>query len=61
LKDVAAATLKGSGSNSDAWMTSNAASAVVDKGKSDNANQKRPGLTRIRRRRSSFSAADVVA
>ncbi|KAF9268239.1 phosphatases II [Marasmius fiardii PR-910] len=41
---------------SDAWMTTNAAAVVKPGSKSE-----RPGLRSIRRRRSSFSAADVVA
>lgn len=48
---------KGSaGTSSDAWMTSNPSAVVVPGSKSE-----RPGLRSVRRRRSSFSAADVVA
>lgn len=42
---------------SDAWMTTTNAAAVVKPG----SKSERPGLRSIRRRRSSFSAADVVA
>ncbi|KAG7096662.1 hypothetical protein E1B28_004077 [Marasmius oreades] len=41
---------------SDAWMTTNAAAVVKPGSKSE-----RPGLRSVRRRRSSFSAADVIA
>lgn len=41
---------------SDAWMTTNAAAVVVPGTKSE-----RPGLRNVRRRRSSFSSADVIA
>jgi cell division cycle 14 len=47
---------KSKGSLADAWITKNAANAVVPGTKSE-----RPGLRNVRRRRSSFSAADVVA
>jgi cell division cycle 14 len=57
LREVAsAATLKMAGAASDAWMTNNASAVVVPGSKSE-----RPGLRSVRRRRSSFSAADVVA
>lgn len=57
LSEVAsAATLKMAGVTSDAWMTNNASAVVVPGSKSE-----RPGLRSVRRRRSSFSAADVVA
>jgi cell division cycle 14 len=57
LSEVAsAATLKMAGAASDAWMTNNASAVVVPGSKSE-----RPGLRSVRRRRSSFSAADVVA
>ncbi|KAF9042584.1 phosphatases II [Hymenopellis radicata] len=57
LNEVANATTKGGGaSSSDAWMTNNAAAVVVPANKTD-----RPGLRSVRRRRSSFSSADVVA
>lgn len=56
LSEVAsAATLKRGGA-SDAWMTTNASAVVVPATKSG-----RPGLRSVRRRRSSFSSADVVA
>lgn len=57
LSEVAsAATLKKAGLASDAWMTNNASAVVVPGSKSE-----RPGLRNVRRRRSSFSSADVVA
>lgn len=57
LSEVAsAATLKRGGAASDAWMTTNASAVVVPATKSA-----RPGLRSVRRRRSSFSSADVVA
>lgn len=57
LSEVAsAATLKRGAATSDAWMTNNASAVVVPASKSE-----RPGLRSVRRRRSSFSAADVVA
>ncbi len=57
LNEVANATKRGAGaSSSDAWMTNNAAAVVVPANKTD-----RPGLRNVRRRRSSFSSADVVA
>jgi cell division cycle 14 len=57
LSEVAsAATLKMAGAASDAWMTNNASAVVVPGSKSE-----RPGLRSVRRRRSSFSSADVVA
>lgn len=57
LTDVAtAATLNLKGAASDAWMTNNPSAVVVPATKSE-----RPGLRPVRRRRSSFSAADVVA
>ncbi|TDL29089.1 phosphatases II [Rickenella mellea] len=52
-----AAALKKGVPASDAWMTSSGASAVVVPG----TKGERPGLRPIRRRRSSFSSADVVA
>jgi len=52
---VTAATLQRA-DGSDAWMTNNAAAVVVPETRSG-----RPGLRSVRRRRSSFSAADVVA
>ncbi|KAJ8086178.1 cell division control protein 14 [Marasmius tenuissimus] len=51
-----AALKKGTTPSSDAWMTTNAAAVVKPGSKSE-----RPGLRSVRRRRSSFSAADVVA
>ncbi|KAK0206098.1 tyrosine protein phosphatase [Desarmillaria ectypa] len=56
LTEVANATTKKAGPTSDAWMTTNAAAVVVPGSKTV-----RPGLRSIRRRRSSFSSADVVA
>jgi cell division cycle 14 len=57
LNEVAsAATLKMAGAASDAWMTNNPSAVVVPGSKSE-----RPGLRSVRRRRSSFSSADVVA
>ncbi|KAJ7499268.1 phosphoprotein phosphatase [Mycena latifolia] len=57
LTDVASATLKRTPTvPSDAWMKTNVAAVVVPGSKSE-----RPGLRPIRRRRSSFSSADVVA
>lgn len=57
LSEVAsAATRKMAGAASDAWMTSNPSAVVVPGSKSE-----RPGLRSVRRRRSSFSSADVVA
>ncbi|KAK7060188.1 cell division control protein 14 [Paramarasmius palmivorus] len=50
LKKGTAATV------SDAWMTANAAAVVKPGSKSE-----RPGLRNVRRRRSSFSNADVIA
>ncbi|KAJ7638491.1 tyrosine protein phosphatase [Roridomyces roridus] len=59
LTDVATATLKrtGTATSSDAWMKTNVAAVVVPASKSEG----RPGLRPVRRRRSSFSSADVVA
>ncbi|KAJ7122787.1 phosphatases II [Mycena epipterygia] len=57
LTDVASATLKRPATlSSDAWMKTNVAAVVVPGTKSE-----RPGLRPVRRRRSSFSSADVVA
>ncbi|KZP15142.1 phosphatases II [Athelia psychrophila] len=57
LSEVAsAATRKMAGAASDAWMTSNPSAVVVPGTKGG-----RPGLRSVRRRRSSFSSADVVA
>ncbi|KAJ7087191.1 phosphoprotein phosphatase [Mycena belliarum] len=57
LTDVASATLKRAPPvPSDAWMKTNVAAVVVPATKSE-----RPGLRPVRRRRSSFSAADVIA
>lgn len=57
LNDVASVTtLKIAEAASDAWMTNNASAVVVPGSKSE-----RPGLRSVRRRRSSFSSADVVA
>lgn len=57
LSEVATqATLKKGAQSSDAWMTTNVAAVVVPGTKSE-----RPGLRSVRRRRSSFSSADVVA
>lgn len=54
---VAVPPLKAAGSTAPgSWMTNNAAAVVVPAGKSG-----RPGPRAIRRRRSSFSAADIVA
>jgi len=55
LSDVA--NFKSTSANaSDAWMSNNAAAVVAPASKSQ-----RPGLRSVRRRRSSFSSADVVA
>jgi cell division cycle 14 len=51
---VASATLKPPKIASDAWMKANVSAVVVPK-------SGRPGLRSVRRRRSSFSSADVVA
>jgi cell division cycle 14 len=56
LTDVVASMKRPQPVASDAWMTTNAAAVVVPETKSG-----RPGLRSIRRRRSSFSSADVVA
>jgi cell division cycle 14 len=56
LSEVANTTVKRTGTTSDAWMTNNPSAVVVPATKSA-----RPGLRSIRRRRSSFSSADVVA
>lgn len=57
LNEISTPTTKQSGmSSSDAWMTNNTAAVVVPANKSA-----RPGLRNVRRRRSSFSSADVVA
>lgn len=56
LSEVANATVKRASTTSDAWMTNNASAVVVPATKSA-----RPGLRNVRRRRSSFSSADVVA
>ncbi|KAI0773815.1 phosphatases II [Fomes fomentarius] len=53
---AAAAIVKASMASSGTWVANNASSVVVPASKSE-----RPGLRSIRRRRSSFSAADVVA
>ena len=54
LSDVA--NFKKSSQSSDAWVANNAAAVVAPASKSQ-----RPGLRNVRRRRSSFSSADVVA
>jgi cell division cycle 14 len=54
LSDVA--NIKKSSQSSDAWVANNAAAVVAPASKSQ-----RPGLRNVRRRRSSFSSADVVA
>ncbi|KAJ7873331.1 tyrosine protein phosphatase [Mycena olivaceomarginata] len=57
LTDVASASIRRTPSvQSDAWMKTNVAAVVVPASKSE-----RPGLRPVRRRRSSFSSADVVA
>jgi cell division cycle 14 len=57
LSEVAsAATLKMVSATSDAWMTNNPSAVVIPGTKSE-----RPVLRSVRRRRSSFSSADVVA
>lgn len=60
LNDVGRALGKkrgaGDTASSNAWMTNNASAVVIPATKSE-----RPGLRSVRRRRSSFSAADVVA
>lgn len=48
--------LKKGGTGADAWVANNVAAVVVPASKSE-----RPGLRSVRRRRSSFSSADVVA
>ncbi|KZT12703.1 phosphatases II [Laetiporus sulphureus 93-53] len=53
---VAAAAVKSATAVADAWMTNNAAAVVVP-----GSNSARPNLRRVRRRRSSFNEADVVA
>jgi len=54
LSDVA--NIKKSSQSSDAWVANNVAAVVAPASKSQ-----RPGLRNVRRRRSSFSSADVVA
>ncbi|KAK7061417.1 phosphoprotein phosphatase [Favolaschia claudopus] len=57
LTDVASATIKRTPTaQSDAWMKTNVSAVVVPASKSE-----RPGPRPVRRRRSSFSSADVVA
>jgi cell division cycle 14 len=56
LSEVANTTVKRTGNTSDAWMTNNPSAVIVPATKSA-----RPGLRSVRRRRSSFSSADVVA
>ncbi|KAJ7237216.1 phosphoprotein phosphatase [Mycena haematopus] len=57
LSDVASASIKRTATlQSDAWMKTNVAAVVVPASKTE-----RPGLRPVRRRRSSFSSADVVA
>ncbi|KAF7331779.1 Phosphoprotein phosphatase [Mycena kentingensis (nom. inval.)] len=57
LTDVATATIKRVPTEqSDAWMKTNASTVVVPASKSA-----RPGLRSVKKRRSSFSAADIVA
>ncbi|KAJ7283452.1 phosphoprotein phosphatase [Mycena rebaudengoi] len=57
LTDVATATIKRTPTvTSDAWMKTNVSAVVVPASKTE-----RPGLRPVRRRRSSFSSADVVA
>ncbi|CCM05656.1 uncharacterized protein FIBRA_07886 [Fibroporia radiculosa] len=51
-----AAAVKSAVAAADAWMTNNVAAVVVPGSKSE-----RPNLRSVRRRRSSFSSADVVA
>jgi cell division cycle 14 len=58
-KSATRGTKAGSKTNSDAWMNTNAANAVVKTGVKSGST--RPGLRNVRRRRSSFSNADVVA
>ncbi|KAF9008809.1 phosphatases II [Cyathus striatus] len=53
---VNAAAAKRKGTNPDAWVANNASTVVVPASKSE-----RPGLRSVRRRRSSFSSADIVA
>ncbi|PCH41175.1 phosphotyrosine protein [Wolfiporia cocos MD-104 SS10] len=53
---TAAAAVKSTAAAAGAWMTNNAAAVVVPGSKSE-----RPNLRSVRRRRSSFSSADVVA
>ncbi|KAJ6516246.1 tyrosine protein phosphatase [Mycena sanguinolenta] len=59
LSDVANATIKRTATlqSSDAWMKTNAAAVVVPASKTE----ERPGPRPVRRRRSSFSNADIVA
>jgi len=56
LTDVTALKRNGTKTAADAWVANNAAAVVVPATKSE-----RPGLRSVRRRRSSFSSADVVA
>lgn len=56
LSEVANATVKRAGTTSDAWMRNNTSAVVMPATKSA-----RPGLRSVRRRRSSFSSADVIA
>ncbi|PPQ79500.1 hypothetical protein CVT25_003382 [Psilocybe cyanescens] len=56
LTDVTALKRTDTKANAEAWVANNVAAVVVPASKSE-----RPGLRSIRRRRSSFSAADVVA
>lgn len=54
---VAAATVKKGTPASNAWMTAGAKTIIVPASKADT----RPGVRPVRRRRSSFSSADVIA
>jgi len=56
LSDVANIKSKATAPANDAWVANNVAAVVVPASKSE-----RPGLRSVRRRRSSFSSADVVA
>ncbi|KAF7313520.1 Phosphoprotein phosphatase [Mycena chlorophos] len=61
LEDVATATIKRTPSEqSDAWMKAHASTVVVPASKSAAGNAQ-PRLRPVRKRRSSFSAADIVA
>ncbi|KAJ3802711.1 tyrosine protein phosphatase [Lentinula aff. detonsa] len=62
-KGIAASNVEAKdGSNAPAWMATGKAAGVVVTGGTGNKTESRPGLrSSVRRRRSSFSSADVVA